>query len=141
MVTRTSGERPIWQYQTPATLNQPNPTQNLWYDLLPETENVRVYAIGVNIEDANEDVECQILVDGGTLGAVGATLTHSTIYYVYLRPEPISRVVDVHLLADPEIVRHGRAYLIEGLTVQIQVRKITALGAGNLTGVVSYAKK
>lgn len=128
----------IWEYQTPATLLQVAPVQDQWYDILPETANVRVYRIAVNVEDVNETLEVQILIDGETMGASALAATHSTAYHAVLLPEPVSRTDLIFLHTT---ITDLAAFVIEGRSVQVQVRKTTAAGAGDLTGIVVYGVK
>lgn len=129
--------RSMFEYQAPTVLDQGGPIQNTWYNILVATERVRVYAISVNVEDANEDLEVQIIIDGETINGIGVTATHSTAYNAVLEEDAINGVDYVNLKTG-YTDRGRRAFLIEGHSVQIQVRKTTANGAGNLTGLVEY---
>lgn len=124
----------IFEYQPPATLNQAAPVQNTWYDILPATAHVRVYKVAVNVEDTNETLEVQAIIDGKTIAADDQACTHSTNYNAYVVPNAIGRVDQIALTTS----RVQEAIIFEGRSVQIQVRKTTAAGAGNLTAVVAY---
>jgi len=127
----------MFEYQPPAVLNQANPTQNEWYDILPPTDNVRVYSIAVNIEDTNEDIEVRVTVDGEvSLGAQVGT-AHSTAYFIITVPEPITRTGTLQYTIIAEFIRN-KVFVVEGHTVQVEVRKTSAVGVGNLTGIVLY---
>jgi len=128
----------IFELQAPATLNQAAPVQNTWYNILTATGNVRVYQVAVNVEDTDETLECQFIVDGQTLPATALPATHSTVYYVTIALNAINRLVAVVIVDTTNFAKFHRAYEIEGKSVQIQVRKTTATGAGNLTGVALY---
>ena len=126
----------IYEYQTPATLNQAAPVQNTWYTILDTTTHCRIYEIAVNIEDANETLEIQVTIDGQTIGATAKAATHSTTYYVYRESDAINRVNT--LILDNALTKSIRAFQLEGHSVKVEVRKTTAAGAGNLTGIVTY---
>jgi hypothetical protein len=128
--------RAMFEYQAPATLNQAAPVQDTWYDVLPVTKNCRVYEANVNVEDANEDLEFQIIVDGETIPSYALTATHSTNYIAGRESSAISRLDLIRLTSTT--VSQYRGFLVEGHSVQIQVRKITSNGAGNLTGIVTF---
>ena len=127
----------VFEYQAPAVLNQAAPIQNDWYVLLPTTLNCRVYKAVVNIEDTNETVEMEINIDGQTIQGNGFALVHSTSYYAVIEPNAITRIDLVDLFNDANIIRF-LSFLCEGRSVQIRVRKTTAAGVGNLTGIVTY---
>lgn len=136
---RSSGStKKMFEYQAPAVLNRPGATvvQNTWYDILPATANAWIYGIGVNIEDANETLEVRAIIDGQTTGSIGLACTHSTEYGAYKKTDAISGTV----IMDLTTINAALQRTVEwgGHTVQIQVRKTTAAGAGNLTGVVEY---
>ena len=130
----------IYEYQPPAVLNQGAPVQNDWYDLLPVTKNCRVKQIHVNIEDNDETLEVRMTIDGEVLIGSNAC-THSTNY-------PVGVHADAELMTDvlefdtvPAHFGKYRAFLKEGKSIQIEVRKTTAAGVGNLTGIVTYGIK
>ena len=131
------GQKGIYEYQTPATLNQANPVQNTWYDILPVTRNVYVYQGSVNIEDNDETLEVQIIVDGETIEGSGVACTNSTNYYMHFSANAIARIDSV-VVTNQANVPWGRSFLVMGRSVQIQVRKTTVAGVGNLTGLVMY---
>ena len=127
------------EYQDPEVLNQANPVQNTWYDILDET-NCIVIDVAVNVEDANETLEVRIVVDGVTLPSNDLACTPSTSYFVTLKPDAINRINEVTLVGGAEKNDNYNGFLIMGRDVQISVRKTTALGAGNLTAVASWGK-
>lgn len=127
----------MFEYQAPATLNQAGPVQNTWYTILDTTAYVRVYDASINIEDTDETLEIQFTVDGQTMPATPVACTHSTKYECYLETEPITRVARINLVAGAP-ARRKPSFIIEGHSVKIEVRKTTAAGAGNLTGIISY---
>lgn len=148
-VDREAGNpRRMFEYQAPAVLNQAAPVQNSWYWILgtgttggsitTSVEHCRVYKISVNVEDTNEDLELMIVIDGETLGGVaGVTATHSTDYYGYIRPYAVPRTD--HAFLDTTVnIPSLLAFVCEGHAVAVAVRKTTATGVGNLTGIVMY---
>ena len=132
------GQPMMFEYQTPATLNQAAPVQNTWYTILDTTKNCRVYAIAVNIEDTNETLECQVTIDGETMAGYAQSATHSTAYFGRIYPEPIARLDYMSLDTLAETRAGNLGFLIEGKSIKVEVRKTTAAGAGNLTGIVTY---
>ena len=126
----------IFEYQTPATLDQAAPVQNTWYTILDTTNNAIINGISVNVEDTDETIEVQLTIDGETLsGSVAAT--HSTSYYVRHSLNGILRI-DGLALGTTDYAQY-RPYMIEGKSIKVETRKTTANGAGNLTGVVAYS--
>lgn len=122
-----------YEYQDPAVLNQAAPVQNTWYTLLDTTNHCRIQVIGINVEDANETLDLKITVDGETINTAVAA-THSTNYYPYVY---VNAITQAPAISFPTTV-NARAYIIEGHSVKVELRKTTAAGAGNLTGIVVY---
>jgi len=134
------GLEQVYEYQPPAVLNQAAPVQNDWYDLLPVTRNCRVKQIHVNIEDNDETLEVRMTIDGEVMTGSNAC-THSTNY-------PVGVHADAELMTDvlefdttPTHFGKYRSFLKEGKSIQIEVRKTTAAGTGNLTGIVTFGVK
>lgn len=126
----------IFEYQEPATLDQAAPVNGTWYTILDTTEKCRIYGITVNIEDVNEDIEAKLTIDGKTIPAAATTLTHSTNYDINWDLDAINQAVA--LVFNNGTVTHHRAFLMECKSVKVEVRKVTAGGTGNLTGIVDY---
>lgn len=130
----------IWEYQAPATLDQAAPVQNTWYTILDTTLNARLLTIAVNVEDTNEDLQVQVIVDGETIEANSpATCVHSTRYFCTMTVNPITLVDYIELT--PTVLHYFRSFILEGKSTKVQVRKTTANGTGNLTGIVTYGVK
>lgn len=130
--------RYIYEYQAPATLNRAGATvvQDTWYDILPATDNVMIYRVGVGVATTGENLECQFIVDGETIGAmasVGCAL--NTDYEAVLVPRAINRNDNIQIIARRDF---NEPMLLEGKSVQVQVRKTTNNGNGNLCGIVMY---
>jgi hypothetical protein len=121
-------------------LNQAAPVQNTYYAILDTTTDCRVYTIGVNIEDANESLSLQLTVDGETIAPDNFAATHSTDYRGSLVFSAITRVDQMELDAMTN-VQLRPSFVVEGKSVKVELRKTTAAGAGNLTGVVLYGTK
>ncbi len=129
----------MFEYQEPSVLNQANPNINEWYPLLPITLNAKVYAVAVNIEDNDETLDVRVTRDGEVESVTGFPATHSTEYYLIRvgAVSAIGRRADYWLnVIMPEI-----SYFMEGLSTQIEVRKTTANGNGNLTGITVFGVK
>jgi len=138
----------MFEYQTPSVLNQATPAQSSWYALLgtcstagavlTSVANAVVYAIGINIEDANEDIEIQAVVDGVTLPAVTFSATHSTNYMAYVNCNAITRIEEITIDTRANVAPDNQGIILEGKEVCIMARKTSAAGTGNLTGIVRY---
>jgi len=133
----TYGGRIISEYQEPAVLNQAGPVQNTWYEILPATDNARIYQIYVNIEDDDETLEVRMTIDGEVLVGSNAC-TQSVSYSMDIFGDAITRTDSLEFDKVPADYVKMRAFLIEGKSVKIEVRKTTAAGSGNLTGIVMY---
>ena len=132
----SGGRVAMFEYQAPATLNQAAPVQNTWYILLDTTANCRVYAAAVNVEDADETLELRATVDGQIYVAEARVATHSTTYHAHKSLNAIARVAAIGL--NSGLTTEGLTFLVEGHSVKVELRKTTAAGAGNLTGIVVY---
>ena len=128
----------MFEYQAPAVLNQAAPVQNTWYTILDTTRCVCVYQIGVGVEDTDETLECQITVDGETIAAVGRVSLHSTELGVYVKASSITLVDNAIITPIANVL--GVTMVVEGHSVKVQVRKTTATGIGNLTGIVTWGQ-
>ena len=134
MPTFHGEDKYIFEYQTPATLDQAAPVQNTWYTILPTTSNVLIHHIATNIEDTNETVEIQITIDGETItGSVAQT--HSDNYYWFWAADAISQT---DVMESSNDIRYATNQVIQGKSIKIEARKTTAAGVGNLTGIVIY---
>ena len=133
----------IFEYQEKKVLNQANPVNGTWYTIgLTDgvMTNAIIYDVAVNVEDTNETLGIQILIDGKVIPPSTLAATHSTTYHAFKILSAIAREGRIGLTGSAEVPRLG-AYLIEGKSVEVQVRKTTAAGTGNLTGVVTWGKK
>ena len=134
----------IYEYQTPLVINQAAPVQNTWYYFttggVSLTEdpiiNAKIYAIGVNIEDTGEDIELVMNIDGETISMTALGLAHSTPYFADTSVRPIGRTDILYLETDENKAR----IILEGKSISIGIRKTTAAGAGNLTGIVTWGQ-
>lgn len=133
----TYGGKIMFEYQPPAVLNQAAPVQNTWYTILDTTANVRVYHIHVNIEDDDETLEIRLTIDGEVLTGSNAC-THSVDYSIGYHCSAITGTDFLEFDTVPTHFDKYRAFLCEGLSVKFEVRKTTAAGTGNLTGIVMY---
>jgi len=122
-----------YEFQT-ETLVQTNPVQNTWYTLLDTTEYCRVYAIGLNVEDDDETLQIRALVDGTYTNTQSVACSHSTKYYVSVLPDAINSQYKLNIASSVPTTY----FLLEGLSVKIEVRKTTAGGVGDLMGIVGY---
>ena len=129
----------VFTYQTPATLNQAGPVQNQWYTILPTTTNAAIYHICVMVATQAEDLELRITIDGQTIegganSAAGADMQCLIFLSAITLTNKISMVVAASDFNDNQGIR------LEGRSITVEVRKTSAVGAGNLYGIVSYGK-
>ena len=141
MPSYSGAQSGIYVYQAPAVLNQAAPVNGTYYQIMAPTADVRVYQIHVNVEDANETLQVRITLDGEVLVSDQLAATHSTSYGVDMHSDAITRTDGLEFDPVPTHFGKYRSYLVEGALVEVEVRKVTALGAGNLTGIVTYGVK
>jgi len=127
-----------FEHQADATLSQANPTQNNWYTVLAATANVRVIGITVRVATTGETLQCEIVVDGVTLGIVDLAAVADTDYWVVLYTASTGLFTYMIAVTDDRL---NRPFLIEGRNVRVRVRKTTANGTGTLASCVSYATR
>lgn len=126
----------MFEYQPPAELDQANPNQNQWYPLLPATDFCRVYKASVQVAAVNETLQVRVTIDGQVSIVQSFNATFGTIYHIYVNPYATDQTIRFHMTPTLNEVSH--AFLCEGHNVMIEVRKTSAAGAGNLTGVASF---
>lgn len=126
----------MFEYQTPGVLNQAAPVQNTYYPILPETKLVELWGISINIEDADETLQVRLTLDGEILLSQAFAATHSTNYFIRRSLDAINQMAGLTIAATA--YDQYRGPFLEGHTTMVEVRKTTALGAGNLTGIVQY---
>lgn len=130
------------EYQAPATLNQANPVQNTWYTVLDTTLNCRIWAILIQIDTTGETLDVQITVDGQVIPSSGAVCVAGNAYEICFGYSGALGVLPIDNLVPFDVgspFSRYRAYLIEGRSVKVEVRKTTAAGAGNLRAEVQYS--
>jgi hypothetical protein len=123
----------VSEWQPEVVLSQANPVQNQWYDILGVTQNVRLYALVVYVDTADETLEGRVTIDG-QVKTGGVAATFGTPYY--------GRVVlyDVMLALTAINYNFGLYSAIDARSLKIEMRKTTNNGNGNLHGVVTYGK-
>ena len=124
-------------YKTPAVLNQAAPVQNTWYTVLDTTLNCCVISIAALVATADETLEVKATVDGVTIAAVSLAATFNTTYYVKLLTTETGGYLQLQASDGYAVYR---AFLFEGRSVKVEIRKTTATGAGNLKCCVVYAQ-
>jgi hypothetical protein len=127
-----------WKQQPDADLNQAAPVQNTWYTILNTTPKVNLQAISFQVLVANEDIEVRVTIDGLAYVAQRAPATFGTRYWVYL-----VGAVAVALYLGTDTNTYNAAHLAnwEGRSVKVEIRKITANGAGNLQAKVTWQQR
>lgn len=128
--------RPYYiQHQADAVLNQAAPVQNTWYTVLAVTEDVRIIIAEAHILVANEDLQMRITIDGNVILFEKPNAAFGTFYTA----QPSPGYADYGDL-DVVTVALNRAFLYEGQSVLIELRKTSANGAGNLCSRVKWAR-
>jgi len=131
----------IFKRQTKKTLDQANPVKDTYYEIggtgfWATQKNVRIWSVGVNIEDVNETVAVKLTVDGIQYTTCGTALNHSSNYHAYVHPSPIGGLIQVRLTT---VASTRPVFLTEGGTVKVELAKLTEAGAGKLEGVVDWS--
>jgi len=125
------------ELQEAALLDQANPNQNQWYTLLAATGQCIVWDVGIGVATANETLEVRITADNEIMTSNAHAAIFDTDYWVRLRPSAIAQAPNLEIETWGEI-RSGMSPLIMGRSVQIEVRKTTAAGAGDLRAIAIY---
>jgi hypothetical protein len=130
-----------WKYQTPATKTQANPAQDTWYDILAETTGgVKIYTMGMSVAVANENCRMQVIIDGETITGQGTTLTAGQKNWAHWQLDSVNLTGQIDIQPNSTGGTTFMVGFLEGHTVQVQMQKYTSNGAGDLTGIVCYAK-
>ena len=129
--------KPVFKHQPDATLDQADPVQNTWYTIIDE-KNCQIIGISVTVLVADETLEVQFIVDGVTIPGAGSPVTAGTTMYVYLLVSTPTQAKI--LLSSTSAYGSYNAFIIEGRSVKVQIRKTTAAGNGNLQGCVAWNK-
>lgn len=127
-----------FKYQEAKIVNQENPTQNEYIELIDETGGIRVYQMAVLVEDTNETLQLNIEADGETIAGVPTVCTAGAAYNALLYPDPINNLSRVRLSTGAAELRKG--FILEGHEVKIEVRKTTDDGNGDINGVIQWGK-
>lgn len=131
----------VYEYQPPAVLDQGAPVQNTWYTILSATRNVRIKMINVHIADTNETLEVRMTKDGEVIDSAGFAATQGVSYPINFHADAITLTDLLEFDDTPVQYAKYRSFLAEGKLVKVEVRKTTAAGVGNLTGIVTYTVK
>ena len=126
-----------WERQAEASLNQGTPTQNTWYDVLPETSDpTNVIVIAVCVEDTDEDLEFRATIDGNA-HTEAWTATADSVYYMYYAPAVYATTIQI-ISSTSVTATSYLGYTFRGHSVHLELRKTSANGAGNLNGICLY---
>ena len=121
-------------HKTDAKLSQAA-AQNTWYTVLDTARNVRVIGILANMATTGEDISIRITIDGVVIeGSVSAVA--GTTYFADAVQSFGGGGTILALSGSPIL----KAFLLEGRSVKIEIRKTTAAGAGTLHCFVTYAQ-
>ena len=125
-----------WKMQPDAVLAQAAAVQNTWYTILDTTEDVRLYYVYVMAATATEDLEVKITIDGLTY--TGGTASTNDVWYGYYKYIVGQSLTMLSYATDT--VSSIKWATLEGHSVKVEVRKVSAAGANVLNGRVTYAK-
>lgn len=121
-------------HQADAVLAQAAPVQNTYYPILNTTSNCRVLAIFGMVADTGETLQLRLTIDGQVIENTAAAVPANTYF------EAVHFVGGVIEWTTIDTGARYRAFLIEGKSVKVEIRKTTIAGAGNLNGRVRYQK-
>lgn len=120
----------VWELQSPVSYSQVL-VQNTWYTILDLLVPCKIRILSSVITVADEDIECRVTIDGTVIpqDAIGHTVGQDNYW-----------MVDEHSCwADTtEKMMGARESLEATQSCKIEIRKTTALGAGTLSGYISY---
>ena len=138
MSEKSSYKPLVFEHQPDAILNQAAPVQNTWYTVLEET-NVRVNMIAISIATTGEDLEVQITRDGELdVCLAGVTVNPAASHRAYLATYNYGNRTIVGASGGTQMAMINSFF--EARSVKIEVRKVTANGAGNLSAAVDWDK-
>lgn len=122
------------KFKGDAILSQATPVQNQWYTVLDTTVNARIIGMTGLIVTTGETLEMKITIDGVVVSGSQAA-TADTWYQFY------PHLATANGLFATTSYTGQVAFLFEGRSIKIEIRKTTANGTGNLKSVVTYAKR
>lgn len=126
------------EHQDPAFLAQAAPVNGTFYVVLDTTQNCHVMDICFEVRDTGEDLECEIVIDGKTY-IIALSAVANTPYTAYIvKPGPVTAAVEEYGGSNTDFQAYRGGYLIEGRSVRVRIRKVTAAGAGNINARVMY---
>lgn len=123
-----------FQHQAPAQLVQAAPVLNTWYTALDTVANALIYGIYFWVATTGETLSVRVTIDGRTLLCTFAAIA-DTGYYITL---PSSSEGLSYTTTDTGTLV---AFIIQGRSVKVEIRKTTNNGSGNLTCYVTYGKR
>lgn len=131
-----------FQQQADAAISQANPVSTTLYTVLAATANVRIISISATVTWAvtqPNPLEVLVTIDGNTLVFIAANPVSATPYFAVI--EPYAPETTQILSNDVNSTRY-RAFLLEGRSVQVQVRVTWAVTQPTpLVCRVKYAKR
>ena len=131
--------KPVFKHQPDAVLDQAAPVQNTWYTIL-ETTNARINQIAISVAGTGEDLEVQITRDGELDTCIAAvSVAAGAIHRAYIMTYATGSRTVIGSAATAYLAMLNAPF--EARNVKIEVRKITANGAGNLQGSVDWDKQ
>jgi hypothetical protein len=125
-----------FKQQATINVNQAAAVQNTWYTLMSTTNNVRLMLVGISMDTAVETIVLELTADGQVFTGTRGAAVIGTIYYAI----PNVTAGAIALIDDGGIPNY-RAFMLEGRTISLRMRKTTNVGAGTLSGYVVYASR
>ena len=129
---KTAAFYPVPKLQPVAVLQQAAAVQNTWYTVLDTTKNCRLINVVMTMQTANEDLELRLTIDGVVWVGGQANAVAGTDYLCFISYYGAALNITT---TDYSIYR---AFLIEGRSVKVEIRKTSANGANRLDGHVIY---
>lgn len=126
---------PVWDWKNVALLEQANPVQNTWYEVLNITTYAKIYYIGYTVADTNETLEIELTINGKTETLTQAAIA-GTVYKFFYGQSSVQ--LDHFVSATGTI---GYMLNLEGRGILIRIRKTTAAGNGILSCAVKYQER
>jgi hypothetical protein len=124
-----------FKYKGQNTLAQALPVQNTWYTVLGTTLNARIIDIYAYMSNATaETLEVKVTIDGLTLVGTGVSVAGTAYFAMW-------ETGNTGFIFSTTAGVYSRAFLIEGRSVKIEIRKTTANDTATLYCSVRYAER
>lgn len=132
MTRKLSGQWPTPTWKE-AKIDQAAPVQNTWYTVLDTTKDLVLYDMSERVNVADETLECRVTIDG-TIYTSSTAAVAGTYYVAHFYMRSAGGYLSFGA------GENNKAFLFQGRSIKVEVRKTTAAGAGNLTFGITYGK-